>query len=436
MKDEDRVIQLHRVKAVLWALVGVGCGVAVLPILMARALPVAPPGATAALWLAMAAFVVLLGGMALELARSRQVPGYRWLAAILLLVAVTWGGALVLPMAAWLGIGAGIAAAIALVILLLMERGAAGRRGRPSVPPRSRFLGLYVGGMWFGPARVAALSWIVGAVLGVAVAEVAHLQAESAGSRVIKPPRTVAAVRAETPDPEARVALRDPSAEPAVAGELVNALLIDGNWQGKVVVFDHDAHIKRQGGEDSCDVCHHSNLPLDRSTSCATCHRRMAQPAEAFAHTSHVRALGGNASCVRCHDERGTTESPRTATTACGDEACHGRVASDRSAVRSTLGLPDGVAAAYADAMHGLCMDCHRRHEHEKAAAGPYLSRCTVCHQLERGPDGEFVVDPLQYERPPTVPGPAQLAAGHEDSASDLAASAAGSDDDGAGRRM
>jgi hypothetical protein len=49
--------------------------------------------------------------------------------------------------------------------------------------------------------------------------------------------------------------------------------------------------------------------------------------------------------------------------------------------VRATLVLPPGVAPAYLDAMHGLCLDCHRREEARAETGTPYLGLCTTCHR-------------------------------------------------------
>jgi len=440
--NDEHTIQTTRIASTLWVLVGAACGVVAWLVLAGRDSLVQQSGPTASLWLAMGAFVVLAGGMALELARGRRVVGYRWVAAALLVVAVTWGGAPVLPTAAWVLVGLGVAAAVALLVQLLF-RGLGGRRGadeRPTVPARSPGSGLYVGGYFLPPARIAALGWVAGAVLGVAVAELAAIQLAGADGPAMRSPLTVAALRHDDRQPADRLrplATSEADAIPAT-GDLVNVHLVDGDWQGKVVVFDHAAHIDRQGGKTSCGVCHHRNLRLDRATSCATCHRRMAEPADIFAHQAHVTGLGGNRSCVRCHAGDGTGGGHALVTTSCDDAACHGRDIALDTVVRSTLDLPARLAPSYADAMHGLCMDCHRRTEQERRAASPYLSRCTVCHQLVRGDDG-FETDPLQLETPPPeVPGPAGLLAGDRRPSGDALASAGHGpgDDVAAGRRM
>jgi hypothetical protein len=40
-----------------------------------------------------------------------------------------------------------------------------------------------------------------------------------------------------------------------------------------------------------------------------------------------------------------------------------------------------GLAAGYRDAMHGLCLECHRQQVAESAAEAPFLDRCDCCHR-------------------------------------------------------
>ena len=75
-------------------------------------------------------------------------------------------------------------------------------------------------------------------------------------------------------------------------------LLIDGNRDGNLVLFDHDGHTAHLGEARSCVLCHHQNLPFDRNTSCFQCHRDMYETSDTFDHGSHVEQLGGNAGCV------------------------------------------------------------------------------------------------------------------------------------------
>lgn len=401
--SNDKAVQLVRIKTTLWVLVGVGCGIAALYAFIGSLDVLPAPPAMVSLWLALAGFVLLFGGMATEFARGRGVPLVRWVALVLFLAAAAWAGPPFLVMLAPLGLGLGIAAAVALIALLVAERLApAPEADRPAIPSRSARSGLYVGGMWLGPVRIAALAWVVGAVLGVTILELAQWQAFHIGTDDTRSARTVTALRDERVEPQQRLALQTAAVTGAAETAMpvpVNALLIDGNWSDKVVVFDHEAHKAREGGMNSCSLCHHRNLPMDRGTSCAACHRKQDVPSDPFGHGAHVRAMGGNASCEQCH-EPGNAQAVRTATKSCAHVDCHGREPTQPTMVRTTLPLADGIAPAYVDAMHGLCVHCHQVREQEKAAEGPILSRCVTCHRHERTASGELRPDPLLLVAP------------------------------------
>jgi len=156
-------------------------------------------------------------------------------------------------------------------------------------------------------------------------------------------------------------------------------LLLDGNRNAEVVLFDHDDHAERIGGPDACQTCHHINKPLDRNTRCSSCHTDMYDPRRVFDHELHVARVGPQA-CAECHTQGGTVKSFETITE-CSD--CH------RSEVArgSSVELPPprwGEAPGYADAMHGLCVPCHEREASSAPSQHPEgLGRCTTCHDAD-----------------------------------------------------
>ncbi len=159
-------------------------------------------------------------------------------------------------------------------------------------------------------------------------------------------------------------------------------LLIDGDRNGNAVLFDHDDHIARLGADSSCALCHHLDLPLDRSTGCFACHRDMFDTTNLFDHAAHERALGGNEGCVQCHAPGEPVKTYATST-ACSE--CH----------RAPGALADSVvpapherwhaAVSYVDAMHGLCKRCHEREvEADSSRYAPSLAECRTCHDPDR----------------------------------------------------
>jgi Ni/Fe-hydrogenase subunit HybB-like protein len=157
-------------------------------------------------------------------------------------------------------------------------------------------------------------------------------------------------------------------------------LMIDGNRDGRLVLFDHKGHEQRLGREDSCAECHHMNLPLDRASSCHECHRDMYEPTRTFGHASHVRSTDGNAGCVQCHDDDDDVKTFETAT-ACME--CH----AETLLAGPTIKAPEdrwNDAVGYMEAMHELCIRCHERKAVEDPERFPaVMQECRGCHDTD-----------------------------------------------------
>jgi Ni/Fe-hydrogenase subunit HybB-like protein len=257
----------------------------------------------------------------------------------------------------------------------------------------------YIGSPWLGEGQRAALAMICGVVVGMALVEGQIESRRRSAARPIHPPRSAAAE--VTPRPEGRghdfevVSPTIPAAmTEAVArgGRLQDAILIDSGGEGRFVLFPHVAHQRRLGGEASCAACHHRNVPLDRATSCAHCHRDMYRWTDTFDHTRHVAAHGQSRSCAVCHGDRSAART-RTESKACA--SCHQPTPPHLTRVRVTRAAAPGLAPGYEKAMHGLCLGCHRQEERAIAVADQYLSRCASCHR------NEFASDAEMRRRPP-----------------------------------
>ena len=158
-------------------------------------------------------------------------------------------------------------------------------------------------------------------------------------------------------------------------------LMIDGNRNGDLVLFNHDRHRESLGGDASCGECHHLSMPFDRTPGCFECHRDMYESTSVFAHQTHVEALGGNAGCSRCHAEEAEVKSYQTIT-ACME--CHRQEISASSIIASP---PEKWRAApgYMNAMHDLCVKCHQ--QELKESPGRHwanLDQCINCHDADR----------------------------------------------------
>jgi len=159
-------------------------------------------------------------------------------------------------------------------------------------------------------------------------------------------------------------------------------LLLDADRDGEVVLFDHDDHARRLGEERSCETCHHLTKPLDENTSCFECHSDMYEPRSVFDHDLHVagvRAEGGEEACLQCHRGGSEVKSYETVTE-CNE--CHESEIAERSFIERPEPRWD-KAVGYMDAMHSLCVECHKREALKSPTKVPEnLDRCMTCHNV------------------------------------------------------
>jgi Ni/Fe-hydrogenase subunit HybB-like protein len=180
----------------------------------------------------------------------------------------------------------------------------------------------------------------------------------------------------------------------------VELMVMDGNGDGRLVVFPHDGHVAKLGDQRSCDICHHQNLPYSRHSACSNCHRDMYIDTDIFGHASHVARLDGNAGCARCHSDDSLIKS-RDTTTPCLD--CHAAMVATESRIPSPEPRMTGYATGYMDALHGLCVGCHEETaEKEPAKYSAAFSGCTNCH---RDTDGSELRQLAPYAPKDTIVG-------------------------------
>jgi len=154
-------------------------------------------------------------------------------------------------------------------------------------------------------------------------------------------------------------------------------LLIDGNRDERISLFDHDAHSERLGGLEKCGLCHHLNRPNDRATSCFECHRDQYEPTDLFRHAYHVEQLGGNSGCVNCHTDPG---APRDRANTTGCLECHRDMVAGTDLVPAPTKDSTFRAPGYMQAMHGACLKCHTEEDVKNREPRPKLGLCGTCH--------------------------------------------------------
>jgi Ni/Fe-hydrogenase subunit HybB-like protein len=163
--------------------------------------------------------------------------------------------------------------------------------------------------------------------------------------------------------------IEDVPAQKARGGDV---LFVDGNRDGYGVAFKHADHAKRLGQEQSCVKCHHMNIPMDRQSGCYECHKHMYVATDVFDHEFHTASRESGLECAQCHP-RGLD---RQAATAKKCDACHTDLIPEGAAIK----FDSNMAPSYTDAMHTLCLDCHRKKAPE-VADHVNLTLCTTCHE-------------------------------------------------------
>ena len=160
-------------------------------------------------------------------------------------------------------------------------------------------------------------------------------------------------------------------------------LRIDGNRDGKFVLFDHDRHVERQpGGAESCVRCHHMRKPAEEVSKCADCHRDMYLAVDIFRHDEHVKIMGGNSSCIECHTDP-LALKVRENTKPCA--GCHNGMRPEGTLIAGSHGERTTIATGYMDAMHGLCVECHQQEKKNLTEKNDDFDRCSTCHGSPNG---------------------------------------------------
>ncbi len=153
-----------------------------------------------------------------------------------------------------------------------------------------------------------------------------------------------------------------------------DTLWIDGNRDGYGVMFKHELHARSPLISKTCTDCHHMNFPDDENTGCYRCHSDMYLPTDAFRHDWHASPQGADLACMDCHE----ADKSRSKETAKGCESCH----HDLYPAGAKIIVDEYQAMPYTDAMHTMCVDCHREVAETRSDQDFY--RCSKCHAEQR----------------------------------------------------
>ena len=123
---------------------------------------------------------------------------------------------------------------------------------------------------------------------------------------------------------------------------------------------------------------------MDQNTACSECHRDMNKHTDLFDHEEHIKVNGGNTGCTECHDP---DKGERSAETAAACSTCHAdMIAKDAFAGSKMAGEVTEVkrmAPGYKTGMHKMCIGCHK--DAQKAQPDKYpadFTRCDGCHRV------------------------------------------------------
>ncbi|MFC1474913.1 cytochrome c3 family protein [bacterium] len=148
-------------------------------------------------------------------------------------------------------------------------------------------------------------------------------------------------------------------------------LRIDGNRNESFVLFKHDIHKEKLGEKESCAKCHHLNKPGDYTVACYHCHSDMSASVPIFKHTLHEEKLGFNDSCRTCHN----LSIPKSIE---NSKPCHECHSEDMGIEKPESGHFNHYAPSYVDAMHGSCIECHKKQQDS------HLADCITCHSQDQ----------------------------------------------------
>jgi Ni/Fe-hydrogenase subunit HybB-like protein len=262
----------------------------------------------------------------------------------------------------------GIVAAATLVFLFMIEHFKIWeeRPADPDADPRKLPEFSQVGFTWLGTPVIA----------GRVKYSLAFVLAAALGFSFLSNPRAASMGTVPTPVHRARgdvgyLNASSPSGERQPARSQAGVLYLDADLTGYGVAFYHQREIERNGGEKSCVLCHHMNMPRDKNSGCYECHRDMYLPADSFRHDWHASPSGANLACVQCH-ARGRTRSTQNVKP-CAD--CH----KDLIPAGATIKIKAYVAPSYVDAMHELCIGCHTKVAEQQNK--PQVAQCAECHK-------------------------------------------------------
>ena len=165
--------------------------------------------------------------------------------------------------------------------------------------------------------------------------------------------------------------------EPVTAAAYGEMMVLDGNRADEAVLFAHQDHVDREGGDESCASCHHMVKAGGQASSCAECHSDMWVETSIFDHDLHAARLETGEGCSACHMN---AEDPKDIEHAKPCLECHTEMAVPGATIELKNPPHLGLAVGYVNAFHSVCVDCHEERAADPELDMPDLGKCASCH--------------------------------------------------------
>jgi len=238
---------------------------------------------------------------------------------------------------------------------------------------------LFFGGQRLGAVQLYSVVFVLGSAVSFGLLPRDAVFGVAPERTPVRDPRWVDVLRIDGGPSEVSTFALAGARPPAPGADSVVVMMLDGNRDGRYVLFDHDGHVSRNGDKKSCVLCHHMRRPYDLFTGCYECHSDMYVEVDVFKHDYHAAKLGGNEGCSECHTDAALPNSGENAKDCL---ECHKAMVSKGSRVNPSGDRVKYVTVGYEDAVHKLCVTCHE--EAQEGMPEPKnrnLARCTTCHQ-------------------------------------------------------
>ncbi len=300
---------------------------------------------------------------------------------------ITVTGSRYFPMWTEFAVSLGVVSLMALVFFFFVERFDVYQQDEEKTEPEKAALPaedpisrVRLDSPWAAPSFLYSLVFILAAAVTTGFLPGSAFWGVQPEPHPVQPVRLVST--SKIPNNEAEFELLKLEANPSNtgSGDMMRAMLIDADRNGRYVLFDHDGHAERMEEEvqdHACNQCHHINKPLDTATPCSACHKDVFSQSSIFEHPLHVRIVGGKDPCIQCHTD---TSMPRSMENSVDCISCHKDMIRSEELILIESKDTLKSASGYMDAMHGLCIECHKKAASKDMELGENFSRCATCH--------------------------------------------------------